>query len=140
MIVIRAAFLAIFFGLPSWPSALFTQSDESPVKPCIFATVRIDSSIAGAIGFSRQAFAQAAQRELVDSSIAGAIGFSLPRSSTFTRFSPWKARPKIVLAEAYDNFREETDLGPAVLPSGLGMPSSIAVTTPRVPTPSPLRC
>jgi hypothetical protein len=116
MFGIRAALLALCFGFLSSTSSLFAQSGGSQAKDCVFAAVRVNSPT------------------------GGTVGLVLPRSSTLARFSPWKARPKIVLAEAYQAFREETDLGPAVLPSGLGSPSAMAVTLSRTPTPSPLRC
>jgi hypothetical protein len=116
MFGIRAALMALCFALLSSTSALFARSGESPAKDCVFAAVRVNSPT------------------------AGTVGFGLSRSSTLARFSPWKARPKIVLVEAYEAYREETDLGPAVVPNGVSSLSSIAIIAPRVPTASPLRC
>jgi hypothetical protein len=82
MFGIRAAVMAIVFSLLTSRSALPVRSDESPVKSGIVAAVRVESAT------------------------AYTVGFGLPRSSTFARFSPWKARPKIVLTEASDNLCE----------------------------------
>jgi hypothetical protein len=76
----------------------------------------------------------------VDSSAACPVAFGLPRSSSLARFIPWKARPKIVLAETDQQFADDVDFGPALAPNGHNSPVSIAASTPRFLTLSPLRC
>ena len=68
------------------------------------------------------------------------VGLGLPRSSTFTRFTAWKARPKIVLGETDQRLPEEADLGPVLCPTRLNLPTSTAVATSRQPSLPPLRC
>ena len=116
MFCTRAAILALIVGFLSSLSALSGRLDDSPANQAVFAAVESNSSI------------------------VPTVGIKFPHSSTLARFSPWKARPNIVLAEANNEFHEESDFGPAVVPDQLSSPSSVALTTPRVPTLSPLRC
>jgi hypothetical protein len=116
MLAIRAAILGVLFGLQGSSSIFFNAPAASPAKDGVFAASQPDSPV------------------------ICPVVFKLPCSSTLARFTPWKARPKIVLVEANHQFSEETDLGPALLPRGLCSPVSIAPSTPRLPTLSPLRC
>ena len=95
MLAVRAAILALVFGLLTSHSTFFSASTKSPAKDGVFAAFRLDSS---------------AVRPVV---------VELPGSSTLAHFAPWKARPKIVLVEANYQFSEESDLGPVLLPGGL---------------------
>ncbi len=116
MLAVRAAILALSFGLLSSPAKFHTAPSATSTSDSVRAVFRNDSSFACQI----------------------AVG--LPRSSEMARFSPWKARPKIVLAEANQQFSEEADLGPVILPQGLGSPSSVAPNMPTLRPVSPLRC
>jgi hypothetical protein len=116
MLAVRATILALLFGLLTSHSTFFRASTTSPAKDGVVAAFRLDPS---------------SVRPVV---------VEFPRLSTLARFTPWKARPKIVLVEANNQFSDETDLGPALLPSGLSTPSSIAPSAPRIRTLSPLRC
>ena len=89
MLAVRAAIFALLLGLLSSHSIFFRSSTTSPAKDGVFAVFRLDSS-------------------LVRPVVVGLLN-----SSTVSRFSPWKARPKIVLMEADHQFLEESDLGPA---------------------------
>ena len=96
MFAVRAAILAVLLGLLSSPSTIRAphQTDVSSERSCLCVVpARFADRPPGL--FSASA--------LVDVS----------------RFSPWKARPKIVLAEADHRLSEETDLGPVLFPSGL---------------------
>lgn len=106
----------LFVAFLTFPSALSSRSEPSPTKPAVSAAIRFESPI------------------------AWSVRFELARASTLARFSPWKARPKIVLAEADHDVRAESDMGPAVVPSGRGSASLIVLHTSRVPALSPLRC
>ena len=63
-----------------------------------------------------------------------------PRSTTLAQFTPWRARPKILLGETDHNLLVESDLGPVLVPSRLitAMPTLLA--SPRLPMAPPLRC
>ncbi len=63
-----------------------------------------------------------------------------PQSEALSRFTAWKARPKIVLAESDRQVVEETDLGPAPVPIGLISCTAMVLTFSRLSTPTPLRC
>ena len=102
MFAVRATILTLFFGLLSSPSSFSAKSIASPAKDRVLTTFWIHSS----------AITQ--------------VAVALPDSSTITRFTAWKARPKIVLAETNHQFSDETDLGPVLVPSSLASPSSIA--------------
>jgi hypothetical protein len=75
-----------------------------------------------------------------NSGIARPMSVGLPQSSTLTRFTPWKARPKIVLGESDQRLYDETDLGPALMPVGLSSSVPTTTTTLRRPSLPPLRC
>jgi hypothetical protein len=116
MFAIRAALLALFLSLFSSSAALSARSSASSAKDSVFAALPRDASI------------------------VCSVDVGIPHASTWTRFTPWKARPKIVLLETDYEFGAETDLGLVVIPRGLGSPSLIALAPPPVPTLSPLRC
>ena len=116
MIAVRAAALAIALCVLSPPFTPAGSSDGTPLERRAVATFQLNSMIV---------------RQVI---------FGLPRSSKLAHFAPWKARPKIVLGESDQKLPEETDLGPALLPSGLSSPMSTAPTTSRQPSLPPLRC
>jgi hypothetical protein len=115
MFAVRAAVLAIAVSVLSPPFAPATVTSASTPQGRGFAIFELNSLIVRPV-------------------------FGLPRSSALTRFTPWKARPKIVLAEADQSLSEETDLGPVLVPHGVSSPVSTAKTTPRQPSFPPLRC
>ncbi len=116
MFAIRSAIAAVLVGLLTLPSAFADGSSQSPARHAVFAPAGCGSSI------------------------SSTVGFGLSRSSTLVRLAPWKARPKIVLNETGPQFPDEIDFGPALVPRTLTAPWSIARTSPRAPTQSPLRC
>jgi len=64
----------------------------------------------------------------------------LPPSTSVAQFTPWIARPKVVLEDTDDKFGEEADLGPVLSPRVLTSRASVNSTTFRPPTTPPLRC
>ncbi len=61
-------------------------------------------------------------------------------SERLSRFTAWKARPKMVLAESDRQVVDESDLGPAPVASGLIFSTPTVLTFSRLSTPTPLRC
>jgi hypothetical protein len=116
MLAVRAAILVFLFGMVNSPSTSPTTTSAVPARECAAAAFRVDPSL------------------------VCPISPELPRSSTLTRFHPWKARPKILPVESNHQFFEETDLGPALVPTGFNSPSAVAPSAPRLPSLSPLRC
>ena len=116
MIAVRAALLAIALGVLGQPLASASVTDIPPSKDRSIATFWLSSVT------------------------VRPVGLRLARSSTLTRFTAWKARPKIVLGESDQRLAEETDLGPVLCPARLNLPDSTAVATSRRPSLPPLRC
>jgi hypothetical protein len=117
MIAVRAALVAIALCVLNQPLAPRSVTDSSPSRDRSNATTFRLNSVT-----------------------LRPVGFGLARSSSWTRFTAWKARPKIVLGESDQRLPEETDLGPVLSPARLNLPDSTAVATPRRPSPPPLRC
>ena len=112
----RATIVTLFFGLLNWPATLPAASTAPPAKVGVLAAFPLGSRVVCAV-------------------------VRRPRgSSTLTRFTAWKARAKIVLAESHILCADETNSGLALFPSGLTSPASIAPSTPHLPIQSPLRC
>jgi hypothetical protein len=116
MFAARSAMLVLALNLLISPAALCGSSGESPGKDRFITSCHFDRSA------------------------AGLVVLRLPHSTTVCRFTPWKARPKIVLGATDSQFAEEDDLGPVPLPRGHISPGSIDSTTFRLPAPCPLRC
>jgi hypothetical protein len=64
----------------------------------------------------------------------------MPRSTSVTRFAPWRNRIKIVLEETNHEIPEECDFGPAVLPTQNSNSTSIELIDHRPPASRCLRC
>ena len=74
------------------------------------------------------------------SSIDGILLSRPFRRSTFSPFTPWKSRLKIVLEETNEKIVDECDLGPAVPPLRFLTSVPVELASCHVLTQPPLRC
>jgi hypothetical protein len=68
------------------------------------------------------------------------VSFEPQRPRNVAQFSQFRYRMKSVLVETTDPTAEESDLGPAVIPSRLISVSPLELTSRRLATVHPLRC
>jgi hypothetical protein len=116
MLAARSAILLVALNLVVSPAALCGSSGESPRKDCLITSSHFDPSV------------------------ARLIVARLPHSSGIACFTPWKARPKIVMGETHSPLAEEDDLGPMPLPHGPISPWSIDSTASHLAVLPPMRC
>jgi len=72
--------------------------------------------------------------------MAGVLSSEPPRPRNVSQFSQFRYRMKSVLGETTNPTTDESDLGPAVIPSRLIIASSLELTSRRLATVHPLRC
>jgi len=116
MFAARSAMVLLALSLLISPTAFCGSPGESPGKARVITSCNLDRSG------------------------GGLVVLRLPHSAALSRFTAWKARPKIVLGETHSPFADESDLGPLPLPRGHISPGSIDTSTSRLPVPCPLRC
>ncbi len=75
----------------------------------------------------------------LDPTIVRSTAFSLLRTSKLTRYTPWKARPKMVMGEP-GNLPDWASSEPVLFPHAPSSSTSAIITTSRTPGLSPLRC